>query len=799
MSNRIEAALEYRRRGYFPTPTAGKRPVQEEWEKSRLGEDDIRRAFRPSHNVGIILGASGLADIDFDDEVAVSAWRRIDPPELRNAASFEHAGRPHLIVRAIVPTRRFKRADGTVLLELRGEGAQTIFPPSIHQDGLPYTWTDDCEPPAVDSLRLQTIALIIATAAYASEFWKPKGRHDLALALSGFLARRLPPNEVVEVIRAAGSIAGDDELDDRLRAVETTVQRLQAGEDVTGLPTLDKIAGDLAKALASWWGTREHCGTEGAGHAGGMEKRNAADRLVDYALASGAQFFRDEQEQPFVAVQIDGRRQILGLSSRQAKRWLARLNWQHEKKAANGETITTAVTALSSFAVFDGPQHELNVRVARVDGAIWYDLGDWRAIRIDQRGWHVVDEPPILFRHFQHQRAQPEPLRGGNLWHFLDIVNLQERSQQVLLLVYLVSALVQGIPRPVVVVHGEHGSGKSTLLFFLRELIDPSVLRPQSAPDNIREFVQAASHNLCLYLDNVSHLPDWLSDALCRLCTGDGFSKRQLYTDDDDIIYSLRGLGGVNGINLVATRADLLDRALLLTLGSIADAERLTEQECLLRFEALKPYLLGAMFEVLSAAMGTVDDIQLDLPRMADFARWGCAIARRLGCDDAEFLRALGVNTAAQNETAVENSPVAQTVIRLVEDEGDWEDTPAATLQRLASIAGELQLDTKGRAWPKQPAHLTRRLTEVAPNLKRLGVVISWSRTGRRRLIAIHGSGSGVTAVTEPENAVTGDGDAVTDDATNGGRPDSFPSLRDGSDAGDGTLAGVAADEWEVT
>jgi hypothetical protein len=249
----------------------------------------------------------------------------------------------------------------------------------------------------------------------------------------------------------------------------------------------------------------------------------------------------------------------------------------------------------------------------------------------------------------------------------------------------------------------------------------------------------------------------------------------------------------VNGINLVATRADLLDRALLLTLASMSDAERRTEQDCLDEFYRLRPYLLGAMFDALSVAIKTLPDVDIaELPRMADFARWGCAIARHLGCDDAEFLSALGVNAAAQNDTAVENSPVAQAVLRLVEEVGEWEDTPAVTLQRLASIAGELQLDLKGKSWPKQPAHLTRRLNEVAPNLKRLGVTISMRRTGSQRFISLRGSGSGVTGVTESDVAVTADAFAVIDDAASGSVPDSAWPVSDANDASDGTLVGDA-------
>ena len=64
-------------------------------------------------------------------------------------------------------------------------------------------------------------------------------------------------------------------------------------------------------------------------------------------------------------------------------------------------------------------------------------------------------------------------------------------------------------------------------------------------------------HNYICYFDNVSEIKEWISDQLCRAVTGSGFSKRELYSDDDDIIYNFRRCIGFNGINLGATKADL--------------------------------------------------------------------------------------------------------------------------------------------------------------------------------------------------------------------------------------------------
>ncbi len=250
----LEAALTYCERGWSVTPTSGKQPVLTDWPNRRLRESDIRAIFRPEYNVGVVLGASGLADLDFDDPATVRALKALSPPELEGAAAFEHAGRPHLIVRSpSVQTRRFKRPDGSVLLEVRGEGAQTVFPPSIHPDGEAYVWMRDREPTAVDDDRLWTLAAMLVTVAYASEFWSEGSRHDLSLALAGFLARRIDEGDTMAVVRAIAATGGDVEPRDREQAALTTIRRIRAGLTVTGLPTLSDLAPGLSHALASWW------------------------------------------------------------------------------------------------------------------------------------------------------------------------------------------------------------------------------------------------------------------------------------------------------------------------------------------------------------------------------------------------------------------------------------------------------------------------------------------------------------------------------------------------------------------
>ena len=116
-------------------------------------------------------------------------------------------------------------------------------------------------------------------------------------------------------------------------------------------------------------------------------------------------------------------------------------------------------------------------------------------------------------------------------------------------------------------------------------------------------------------------MPDWISDALCRAVTGKGFSKRALYTDDEDVIQTYRRCVGLNGINVAAHKPDLLDRSILFVLDPILASQRKWEQQFWSEFEDIRPLLFGAILDGLSRAMALRDSIQLEgLPRMADFA-----------------------------------------------------------------------------------------------------------------------------------------------------------------------------------
>jgi len=249
------------------------------------------------------------------------------------------------------------------------------------------------------------------------------------------------------------------------------------------------------------------------------------------------------------------------------------------------------------------------------------------------------------------------------------------------------------------------------------------------------------SHNYIAFFDNISSLPAWISDVLCRAVTGGGFSKRRLYTDDDDITYQFKRCVGFNGINIAATKPEILERGLSLHLKRIPDNKRRKLAELWKQYRMIKPQLLGFIFDILVKLLNRLKEIQLtELPRMADWAETGEVISRCLGHPEDAFIKAYNRNLAKQNEHALEASPTATAMIRLMEKrmtEGFtlsecidgvryFEGTMTDLLLDLKEIAEcELGIDTKDKkSWPQSPQALGNKLNEAATNLREIGIII---------------------------------------------------------------------------
>jgi hypothetical protein len=387
-------------------------------------------------------------------------------------------------------------------------------------------------------------------------------------------------------------------------------------------------------------------------------------------------------------------------------------------KVPNSEAINNALATIEAAAVHDGPVHPVHVRVAESAGRIYLSLADVDStvIEIDPAGWRACDEPPVRFRKAPGMLALPMPEPGGKTDDLRAFLNVPDDPTFALVLAWLASAFRPGGPFPVVVLLGEQGSAKTTTARALRALLDPSAAPVRCEPKEARDLMIQARGNWVLALDNLSYLPPWLSDALCRLATGGGFSTRELYTNDEEVIFDSKRPVVVNGIEDFVTRADLLERSLLIRLPPIPEEKRRPESEFWAAFDAAHPRLLGAILDRVSAGLRERPGVKLDrLPRMADFALFAVACETGAG-EKPTFLDAYAANQSGAHEQALDASPVPAALVALMDGRESWEGAPAELFAELKRYT----TDPPPQDWPKKPNVLTNRLRRLAPNLRRV-------------------------------------------------------------------------------
>jgi hypothetical protein len=464
---------------------------------------------------------------------------------------------------------------------------------------------------------------------------------------------------------------------------------------------------------------------------GNQQRRSHAALLVGLALGAVELFHDGDTAYGTVA----GTAKTFPLASRAFRQQLVHWFYRAKGKVPSSEALRGAMDALAGKALFDGPRLPVRVRLGELDGAIYLDLGrdDWTAVRITAEGWSVVTNYPVRFRHPRGLLPLPLPERPGNITALRDLANVPSDTEWRLLLGWLLAAFRPCGPYPVLILTGEQGAAKSTTARLLRSLIDPNAAPLRSEPRDGRDVVIAAGNSWLLALDNLSYMPAWLSDCLCRLATGGGFATRELYTDAEEVLFDSQRPAILNSIEDIADRGDLLDRAVIVRLPAIPEEKRLPESEFWAAADAARPVILGGLLDAVAAGLRNLPHVRLDrLPRMADFAMWVTACEPALGWAAGSFLAAYRGNVADANELALDGSPIWPALRQLV-DSRPWEGTASELLDELGRLAGDK--GTSARGWPKRPHVLSGRLRRLAPNLRRAGISIEFvdRHTGRRR------------------------------------------------------------------
>jgi hypothetical protein len=314
-------------------------------------------------------------------------------------------------------------------------------------------------------------------------------------------------------------------------------------------------------------------------------------------LAATGSLFHTAAGAAFADLMIDGHRETWPIHSKPFRAWLRRRYYQATQGALSAGALRSALDLLEARAQFDAPERAIHVRVAAHAGHIYLDLADedWRAVEIGPGGWRVIGSPPVRFRRSAGMLPLPVPQPGGSIEALVPLLNLASHNDLVLVVMWLLATLRSTGPYPLLAISGEQGSAKTVLSKLLKALIDPNAAPVRALAREERELMIAANHSYLLAFDNLSDLPAWLSDMLCRLASGGSFAVRKLYTDDDEVLFQAARPILLNGIEDVIRRPDLADRAIFLTLAAIAEKQRRPEQELCREFEIARPRILGAL------------------------------------------------------------------------------------------------------------------------------------------------------------------------------------------------------------
>lgn len=265
------------------------------------------------------------------------------------------------------------------------------------------------------------------------------------------------------------------------------------------------------------------------------------EKTVDVLLrlASSARMYRSPDGRLHAQVPVGDRQEMYGLKSAGFRDWLIDGYFCSRGEPASPWAIRRVVSVLEARARFDGQMPSVFIRVGHDgtsphDGSTYFlDLGDssGRAIHIKADGWSLIDRPSVHFRRPEGLLRLPVPTKDGSIDLLRPYVNLTDVDFR-LMIAWLTAAMRPIGPYPILVLQGEQGSSKSTLARILRLLIDPHVCPVLAEPKSTRDLIVTALNGWLLAYDNLTAIHGWMSDALCQLVFGGGFSSRALYSDD---------------------------------------------------------------------------------------------------------------------------------------------------------------------------------------------------------------------------------------------------------------------------
>ena len=196
-----------------------------------------------------------------------------------------------------------------------------------------------------------------------------------------------------------------------------------------------------------------------------------------------------------------------------------------------------------------------------------------------------------------------------------------------------------------------------------------------------------------------------------------------------------------DGIDDLATRGDLVDRSIIISLPRINGESRKLERDIKREFEAVKPKILGSILNLLSGILAAKDQIKMgSYSRMADFEHWICAAEIGAGLKSetlwrtGTFSSVYSQNRETASVNCLDSEPLAGLIEKLIDHYPPvLEGSATDLLTAFVGMADFLGIDKS--TLPKTPNWLVNRLKRMAPNLRDAGIEIVFTDQRPKKII----------------------------------------------------------------
>ena len=508
-----------------------------------------------------------------------------------------------------------------------------------------------------------------------------------------------------------------------------------------------------------------------------LNPKPASESQKLFDLAKGVTPFSSDRGQAWVSLDLGENGEIVWPArSPRFRDWLIhRFQEEHGKLPAYSAVREVIRTFEANAHMGSGPAHTVSLRVSatgKTHGprlltptSVAIDLANeqGQSIDISPDGWEVTHNSACTFRDSRNTRPLPNPTPAessklADLSPLRSLLPLSSNDDWLRVQAWLLSALHPTGPYPILILQGPPGSGKTTAATILRTLIDPSASPFSQRPRSEREALQTAYDNRVIAIDHVTRISTQLSDSLCRLSSGAGFSLPEPCSQREPLPLALArpiiltlnddNPGAPPKRHRLLRHPALADRALIANLEPIPSGQRRTEEQLWTDFEKAHPGMLAGLSTAVSTALRRLPELRLQsLPRMAGAAAWVAAAAPALGVSEQQILDAFEPDDDPgpdrdpdPNESEPEVRELVRDIARLRQP---WSGTAT-------DLANELPADVRGPS----AATLSWQLRKAVPALARDGIEVTFARVhGGRREITIRaatGDGPPPAPVTKP-------------------------------------------------